>query len=106
MHYSRMHERFGSGGYLRDYDNLFSVAVNASRSGCMVWTVSSPMFEMRNVLPLIFPYPPSIWNPCSSRILFANVATSISRLFLTQAQVTDRYPSCAKNSNPFAFTHS
>jgi hypothetical protein len=32
-----------------------SVAVSASRSGCIVSTVSSPMFEIRKVLPLIFP---------------------------------------------------
>ena len=35
-------------------------AVRADSSGLIVSTVSSPMFEIRKVFPLIFPYPPSI----------------------------------------------
>jgi hypothetical protein len=41
--------------------------VIASSSGRIVSGVSSPMLETRNVLPLILPYPPSIWKPDSCR---------------------------------------
>jgi hypothetical protein len=41
--------------------------VIASSNGRIVSGVSSPMLETRNVLPLILPYPPSIWKPNSCR---------------------------------------
>ena len=44
-----------SPGFMRQFYNCFIALSSAAKSWPIVASVSSPMFEMRNVVPLIFP---------------------------------------------------
>ena len=57
----------------------------------MLSRVSSPMLEIRNVFPFIFPYPPSMEIFLCSRKVLTKPARSISRLFLTQVKDLEAY---------------
>lgn len=67
----------------------------------MLSSVSLPMLEIRNVIPLHLPYPPLMRRLCLARSALMNPETSRRLSWLSmQSSDCDSFPSGAKFLNP------